>query len=144
MSHSDKLAKIEELIRQASSEGERQTAQFAKDRLVTRIFTEEQDKPIEYKISLESPWETRLFLAVCGKHKFKTYRYPRQKYTTTCLKISKAAMDDILWPDFLQHAHILRELIEDITKEVIYSIYPAFDHESMVTNEINASRWRLR
>ena len=89
MSYLDKLLKIETLIQRAASEGERQAAQFAKERILNKISEEQANIPIEYKVTLNSPWKKRLFVALCGKHGLRTYRYPRQKYTTACLRISK-------------------------------------------------------
>ena len=137
MSYLDKLTKIEALIQRAASDGERQAAQLAKERLISKVSLDQADKPIEYRVSLSSEWEKRLFVAICGKHGFKTYRYNRQKYTTARLLISKNMMDNLLWPDYLQYSKILRELVEDITKEVINSIHYVNEEELVIAGEID-------
>ena len=119
MSFLDKLAKIEAIIHRASCEGERQAAQLAKERVLTKIALTQNDKPIEYRVSLGSPWEKRLFVALCRKHGFQTYRYSRQKHTTARLMISKIVMNEVLWPDFLRYSQMLRELVEDIMQDLI-------------------------
>jgi hypothetical protein len=137
MSFLDKLAKIEALIQRASSEGERQAAQFAKERILNKISFNEPDKSIEYRVSLNSPWEKRLFVALCHKHGFKTYRYQRQKYTTARLKISKDMMQEVLWPEFLQYSKMLQELVEDIMHDLINKIHNVQEDEVMVAGEID-------
>jgi hypothetical protein len=72
MSFIDKLAKIEALIERASSEGEKQAAQLAKERILNKICIDQSNKPIEYRVSHSSPWEKRLFIALCRKLGFQT------------------------------------------------------------------------
>ena len=79
MSITEKINKIEALIAGAKSNGERQAAEFAKQRLEQKI----NSTPIEYSIRLNSLWKKKLFIALCNKYELRTYRYMRQKYTTT-------------------------------------------------------------
>lgn len=137
MSYFEKLAKIEALIQRASTEGERQAAKLAKERIISKVSANKSNQDVEYKVSLGSFWEKRLFIAICAKHGFKTYRYPRQKFTTACLRISKALMKDLVWPEYLQYSKILRELVEDVTKEVINSIYIVAEEETVIAGEIS-------
>lgn len=137
MSFLDKLAKIEALIERGCSEGERQAAQLAKERILTKISLNQSNKPIEYRVSLASPWEKRLFVALCHKHGFQTYRYQRQKYTTARLMISKSMMDELLWPDYQRYSKILRELVEEIMKDVIAKIDQSDEEETVIAGEID-------
>jgi tRNA nucleotidyltransferase (CCA-adding enzyme) len=137
MSFLDKLAKIEALIKRASSEGERQAAQLAKERVLTKISLDQSSKPIEYRVSLASPWEKRLFVALCRKHGLQTYRYQRQKYTTARLMISKNMMDEILWPDYQRYSKMLTELIEEIMKDIISKIHQSDEEEVIIAGEID-------
>jgi hypothetical protein len=139
MSFLDKLAKIEALIERASSEGERQAAQLAKERVLTKISLDESHKPIEYKVSFSSPWEKRLFSALCRKFGFQIYRYQRQKYTTACLRISKHMMDEVLWPEHRKYYKMLSELIEEIMKDIIRKIDKSEDDEFIIAGEIVGS-----
>lgn len=137
MSFLDKLAKIEALIQRASTEGESQAARLAKERILTKISLDLANTPIEYRVSLSSPWEKRLFVALCSKHGFRTYRYQRQKYTTARLKISKQMMDEVLWPSYQQYSKMLRDLIEDITQDVINMIHKVQEEELVIVGEID-------
>lgn len=132
----DKLSKIEALIQRASSEGERQAAQHAKERVLSKIAERQSNIPIEYKISLDSPWKKRLFIAICSKHGYQTYRYSRQKRTTAHVRITKSMMEEVLWPEFLQYAKILEELVEEILKDLTDKIYRVKDEEIEIAGEI--------
>lgn len=72
------------------------------------------------------------------KHGFKTYRYYRQKYTTARLRISKAMMDEILWPDYLRYSKMLSGLVEEIMSNLINKIHNIEDDEVVIAGEIGA------
>lgn len=136
MSYLDKLAKIEALLERASSEGERQAAAFAKERVLAKISEIHNSSPVEYKISFDSPWKKRLFITLCAKHGYNTYRYSRQKRTTTNLRIAKNVMDQILWPEFLKYAELLEELVEEIMKDLTQKIHQVKEEEIEIAGEI--------
>jgi len=115
---SDKLSKIQALIERASSEGERQAALLAKERILSR----QTQLPMEYRVTLKSIWQKNLFVALCKKYGFRTYRYHRQKFTTTMVHISPAVMDELLWPEYLKHSEMLQDLIQDILDSMLAKI----------------------
>lgn len=137
MSLSDKLAKIEALIQRSSSQGERQAALLAKERVLATFSEHQSNLPIEYKVTVDSPWKKRLFVALCNKHGFRTYRYQRQKYTTTRLRISKGMMDAVLWPEFQRYSKILEELVEEIMQDLTNKIYQVKEEEIVIAGEIS-------
>src|SRR3989338_2633044 len=110
-----KIRKIEALIAGAKSDGERQAAEFAKQRLQEKIVAQ----PLEYTTRLQTPWKKRLFVAICNKHGLRTYRYMRQKYTTTMVRVSKPFMDSVLWPEYHKYATVLDELTSEILTDLI-------------------------
>jgi len=137
MSILDKLAKIEALIEKASTEGERHAAILAKDRIFSSLEKYQTQIPIEYKLTLKSYWKKRLFVALCSRRGLQTYRYYRQKHTTTNVKVSKVIMDQELWPEFLRFAKILEELVEDIMKDLMKKIWQGKEKETVITGEID-------
>ncbi len=153
MSILDKIAKIEALIQRASSEGERNAARLAKERVLALLMqqqdqkTKEQERkeeePREYKISTGNSWKKRLFVALCSKHELRTYRYYRQKHTNTCVRVAKTFMDKILWPEFQQYSKLLEELVEEILKELITKIHASEEEEVIVTAELDHSMLSL-
>lgn len=128
MDLADKIHKIEALIVGTTSEGERRAAEFAKQRLLDKIVAQ----PIEYTVRANSSWEKRLFVALCQKHGLKTYRYARQKYTTTMLRVSKPFMEQVLWPEFSKHSAIFGTLAGDIMNDLISKIHQVDDGEETV------------
>ena len=99
----DKIRKVEALIERAGTEGERQSAIQAKERLLKS----KEEEEIEYTITMEDAWQKKLFVAICRKYNLKTYRYHRQKYTTTMVRVSKSFIDKVVWPEYLKFADIL-------------------------------------
>lgn len=131
----DKIEKIQALIDRASSEGERQAAEFAKQRLCERI----KENPIEYTVTSHSTWEKKLFDAICKKNGFNPYRYSRQKYTTTMVRVSKSAMDNVLWPEYSKYTDLLQELVDEIANDLIDRIYTGDKKETVISGEISCS-----
>ncbi len=91
MSILDKLKKIENLIKITSSHGEKQAAIFAKERIISSLA--DSSPILEYKVTTDSIWKKRLFVTLCYKYNLKPFRYYRQKYTTTNVKVSKTVME---------------------------------------------------
>ena len=131
----DKIRKVEALIERAGTEGERESAIQAKERLLKSIEEEE----IEYTITMEDAWQKKLFVAICRKYKLKTYRYHRQKYTTTMVRVSKSFIDKVVWPEYLKFADMLRNLVDEVTAEVITKIHKDED-EVVINGEIEERR----
>jgi len=135
----DKLQKIQALIDRASSEGERQAAELAKQRLHDRLHEDRNARIIEYRVTSHSKWEKKLFTAVCKKNGFKPYRYARQKYTTTMVRASKSIMDEVLWPQYKKYTDLLREMVDTIALDLIDKIYTDNSEETIIAGEISCA-----
>jgi len=131
----ERMNKIEALIERAGTEGERQSAILAKERLLKHKSEEE----IEYTIHTNDMWHKKLFNAVCHKHNLEPYRYYRQKYTTVMVRINKTYLDETLWPEYLKFSELLQELVDDITLEVISKIHKNED-ELVIQGEIEVKK----
>ncbi len=132
MDIADKIRKIEALIAGAKTEGERQAAEFAKQRLQEKMTAQ----PLEYTVRLHSRWEKKLFVAICSKHGLRTYRYIRQKYTTAMVRVAKPFMDLVLWPEYNKYASILHRLIEEISTDLISKIHLVEEDETIIVGEL--------
>lgn len=128
----DKLRKIEALIANTSSNGERRAAEIARNRIQERI----SDEPIEYRLSSRSLWQKNLLVAVCNKYGYKTYRYYRQKYTTTMSRVSPSIMDNVIWPEYERYSNLLNEMVKEITDDLIDKIYHGEQEETVISGEI--------
>jgi hypothetical protein len=128
MEFAEKIRKIEALIAGAKSEGERQAAELAKQRLQGRIVAQ----PIEYTVRLGNPWKKKLFTALCQKYQLYTYRYARQKYTTAMVRVSRPFMDSVLWPEFNQYSLMFEELANEIMQGLISKIHQVKEEDEVV------------
>ena len=129
----EKIRKIGALIERAGTEGERQSAILAKERLLKQRV----ETAIEYTITTQDMWHKQLFTAICHKHGLKPFRYYRQKYTTVMVNASKPFVDEILWPEYLKYAKVLEELVDEITIQVISKIHKTED-EIVISGEIES------
>ena len=129
MDLADKIRKVEALLARAATEGEKQAAFLAKQRLLQKVV---QSAPIEYTVKVDSHWKKRLFMAICAKHNVRAYRYKGQKYTTTTVRVTKEFMDSILWPGFNQYAKAFDELAHDIMHDLIAKIHNVKDEDEIV------------
>jgi len=128
MDIADKIRKIEALIAGTRHDGERQAAEFAKQRLQEKITAQ----PVEYTVRLHSRWEKKLFVAICKKYGFQTYRYARQKYTTAMIRVAESFMKSVLWPEYKKYADILLKLTEDISNDLIAKIHLVNDEDEVI------------
>jgi len=136
MNLAEKIAKVEALLAGATTEGERKAASRARDRLRKKTDTATQ----EYSVRVDSHWKKKLFVAICRKHGYQTYRYRGQKHTTTMLQVSKTAMDEVLWPEFKQFGDMFEELAKEIMDELIGKIYHGDVEETVIAGKLAHSK----
>ena len=120
----EKLGKIKALFAGAASEGERNAAQAAMDRLNERINAadsrkEEVDPPVEFRFSLANAWSLRLFLALCRSKGYRPYRHPRMRRTSVCVRIGAQAVKKGLWPEYLAMNRVLTEHLGELADQII-------------------------
>lgn len=117
----EKIKKVEALLKGATTEGERQAAQFAKDKLQKRI--KEIKIPAEFRLYTPDAWHKKLLAAICRKHGVTPYRYHRQKYTTVMVTTDEHTMNEVIWKEYMLVAEILEELVTDVTDDLIRTIH---------------------
>ncbi len=97
-----KLASIEALWTGATTDGERDAAAAARERIRARLAAvEPADPPIELVYNLASVWSVRLFVALARRYGLEPYRYRRQRHTTVVLRAPRRFLDETFWPAFL-------------------------------------------
>jgi hypothetical protein len=115
-----KLHKIEALFAGASTAGERDAAQAARERILAKLRDfESRESAVEMRFTLGDGWNLRLFLALCRRYGLKPYRKQGQRRTTVMLKVVPSFADDLLWPEFTQLADALRTYLEEATERII-------------------------
>lgn len=131
MDLSNKLMKIEALIKGAQTEGEKRAARYAKARLQSKL----SKVKMEFSVRVDSPWKKRLFMALCHKHGLHPYRYRGQKRTTTMVEVSKEFMDEVLWPEFKGFSKMFDELSSEILVDLIQEIHGGGEATERVITE---------
>jgi hypothetical protein len=116
----DKLRKISALFEGATSQGERDAAAAALDRVRKALAAQEQiEQPVEMNFTNLDRWHRRLFLALCRRYGLHPYRYPRQRYSTVTLRAPKSFLNGTLWPEFLQIKEALDDYLNEATERII-------------------------
>jgi len=136
MSLIEKLQKIEALIEGTSSEGEKQAAQLAKERITSQLEKQKEDIEVEFKYTFSSYWKKRLFMCLCQKYGYSTYRYYRQRYTTACIRVSEKFLNETIHPEFLRYSKLFEELVEDLMQDLTNQIHKTKEDETIVANEL--------
>ncbi len=116
----DKLRKVEALYAGAASDGERDAAANAIDRIrehLRRVQT--TDPPIEMQFSMNDHWSRQLFVALLRRYGIAPYRYARQRHTTVMARVPKGFVDETLWPEFQALSRELRRYLDEVTQRVI-------------------------
>jgi len=120
----EKLRRIEALYAGAATEGEREAAGGARERIAARLrLCEQADPPIEYRFSLHDPWSRQLFTALLRRYGIRPYRYPRQRRNSVMARVSRTFVEQTLWPEFSAinaelQAHLGR-ICADIIKQAV-------------------------
>lgn len=115
-----KLEKIERLFSGATTDGERDAAKNARERILKKLDEAQAfDPPVEYQFSMTDRWSRQLFSALARRYGLSPYRYKRQRYTTVMLRVPASFVDSTLWPEFKELESVLKEYIADITDRVI-------------------------
>ena len=132
----EKLRLIEALHVGAATEGERNAAASALERILERLRkTQQTDPPIEFRFTLRSEWSHRLFVAVLRRYQLRPYRYARQRYTTVMARVPRGFVNETLWPEFCQLERTLRSYLTEVTDRVIREAITTDDSEVEVRPE---------
>jgi hypothetical protein len=116
----EKLKRIEALFAGATTDGEREAAANALQRIQKRLKEiQEIDPPVEYKFTMADIWSRKLFVALLRRYGIKPFRYYRQRHTTVMAVVSSSFVDETLWPEFQELDKTLRSYLDDITNRVI-------------------------
>jgi hypothetical protein len=113
----EKIRKVEALFARAASDGERQAAGAAIDRLRARLDAAEPEE--EFQFTLPDPWKRQMFLALARRLGLRPYRRPRQRQSTIMLRLTRKMVDQTLWPQYCELSKILHDYLAETTREII-------------------------
>ncbi|MFW6731487.1 MAG: hypothetical protein ACODUE_07115 [Synechococcus sp.] len=116
----EKLRRIEALHARPGSEGERQAAERARERIQARLKAlEAEEPPIEFRFSLADQWSRHLFVALLRRYGIHPYRYRGQRRTTVMARLSRAFVNETLWPEYMELQSTLSAYFDALTDRVI-------------------------
>lgn len=129
----EKLRRIEALFAGAKTDGERDAAAAARQRIQEALGRVKQAEPaIEMTFHLSDEWRRRLLVALMRRYGLRPYRYHRQRYTTVMARVPRSFVDKTLWPEFEQLADSLQTYLSEVTDRVIAEAMGASTSEAEV------------
>lgn len=115
-----RLRKIEALFAGTTSDGEREAARLAAERIRARLADWRRlEGDVVMSYSLPDPWERQLFVALCRRYGLQPYREHRQRASTVMLRAPTAFHNNTLWPEFRALANELHKELAELTARVI-------------------------
>ena len=136
----EKLRKIEALFAGAGTEGEREAAGAAAERIRLRLAEIGSSEPVvEMRLSIHDPWSRKLFLALSRRYGIEPYRYPRMKRQTLVVNAPRSFVDVVLWPEFSELNAALTNYLMSATERVIADVIHSDTREATERNMLGAS-----
>lgn len=119
----EKLRLIEALFSGAATEGEALAAERAKERILNRLKSlEEEDPAIEYRFTMGDMWSRKVFTALLRRYGIRPYRYSGQRHTTVMAKVPESFVNDTLWPELQEIYKTLRVYLSEVTERVVSQV----------------------
>ena len=116
----EKLRRIEALHAGTTSDGEREAARGAAERIRARLAEVRAREPdIEVVYTLPDPWTRKLFLALCRRYGLTPFRRYRQRYSTVQVVAPETFQRKTLWPEYLALAKELEKHFDELTERVV-------------------------
>jgi hypothetical protein len=132
----EKLRLIEALFAGAKTEGEKDAADRARQRILERLKSnEESDPPIEFKFTLRDIWQQKVMIAILRRYGLKPYRYRGQRYTTVMTKVPTRFVNETLWPEFQEISKTLRTYLSEVTERVVSEVICKDNSEAAIVDE---------
>ncbi len=127
----EKLRKIEALHSGATSDGEREAARAAAERIKARLAEARAREPdVETIYTLPDPWTRKLFVALCRRYGLQPYRRPRQRSSTVQVLAPATFHETTLWPQFKALAAELTKHLAEVTDRVVREVVHADTSEA--------------
>lgn len=119
----EKLRAIESLFSGATTSGERDAADAARQRIRERLRALiNEDEPEEYQFSMSDLWSRKVFVALLRRYGVRPYRYRRQRHTTVMACVPKRFLDETLWPEFQKLSAMLKTYLSGVTDRVVTQV----------------------
>jgi hypothetical protein len=132
----EKLRLIETLFAGATTAGEKDAADRARQRILERLKSlEKADPPIEFKFTLHDIWQQKVMIAILRRYGLKPYRYRGQRHTTVMTKAPEGFVNETLWPEYREISRTLRTYLSEVTERVISEVICKDNSEAAIVDE---------
>lgn len=132
----EKLRLIEALHAGATSDGERNAAEQAREEILERLLVlEKEAPPVEYKFSMADIWTRKLFISLLRRYGIRPCRYTRQRRATVMARVPKRFVDETLWPEFQEISTSLQLYLADVTDRVVQQVLSQDTSEAEVVDD---------
>ena len=132
----EKLRLIEALFAGAATEGERDAAGRARQRILDRLRSlEREDPPVEYRFSMSDMWSRKVFVALLRRYDILPYRYSGQRRTTVMAKVPRQFVKQTLWPEFQELSRSLQSYLSEVTDRVVHEVIHKDSSEAAVVQD---------
>ena len=119
----EKLKKIEALFAGAKTDGEREAAGAAAERIRERLRQAGvTEAATEMRFAIHDPWSRKLFLALSRRYGIEPYRYPRMRRQSVVVRAPRSFVEGVLWPEFNDLNAALTSYLLDVTERVIRDV----------------------
>ena len=115
-----KLRSIEALFAGATTPGERDAAERARQRIAAKL-EELQGDEVEWQFSL-TPWSRRLLIALARRYGLRPYRYKRQRHTTLIIRTSERFLKQTFLPQYDRMCDTLYAHLDAVTERVVAEV----------------------
>ena len=128
-----KLRKIEALHAGTTSDGEREAARLAAERIRARLAAQRTEwRDIVMSYSLHDPWKRKLFVAPCRRYGLAPYREPGQRRSTVLVLAPRKFHDKTLWPEYLALSAELEKHRHAVPGDRVVEVIDARLHQELV------------
>src|SRR5207237_3236211 len=111
-----KLRKINALFAGATTEGEKQAAGAARDRIHARLRILSGEPTIEWRFSLTNPWSRKLLIALLHRYGIESYRRLGQRNSSIMAKMRRGFAEQILLPEFESLNRVLLDRLDELAE----------------------------
>ncbi|MDA3960461.1 MAG: hypothetical protein PF961_06700 [Planctomycetota bacterium] len=128
----ERIEKVMAIYHGASSDGERQAAEAALQRIEAKMAEQRavHEQDVDFSFSISDPWSRDLFIRLLKKHHLKPYRRPRQRRTTIMVTAKPSLIDGVLWPEYQQVQSLLAAHLDQVANEVIARVLADEDNST--------------
>jgi len=116
----EKLRKIEALYAGAATEGEREAAGAARDRIQSRLRIAEGTEPAEeWRFAIENAWSRRLLISLARRYGLSPYRRRGQRRTSVMISAPPTFIQETLIPEFNECNAVLVQHLDELASKII-------------------------